>query len=810
LIVRCANCHTEFSLDDHQIGPEGATVRCSVCSYVFAVEPPQGAGEHPWQIRTVEDLLFTAPDLATLRTWIAEGRLHPDDQVSRTGKHWLRLGDMPEFSPAFSGFSDLPQVIEEIEPPPGSALEELGPPPGFGETMPVIQGVDTGILVVRPETPGEFEVPVTARSAAVERALGRAPTPPAPSPMLATAGGETSGPEPFPLAELPVHDDDEAPRRGPTVDESAVRMRPRPHGTSGRVPSVSAVPEIVDDEPVEKMRHRPSRPTVRYGAEEVHGAASMLDAVTHAVDDDEGEEGADVRPTAAAVERTPVVPREPSGKRRAAVPAAPLPPAASSPRPAAIAPEPDDDEEPVERAPAGRRRTAQRDLEPDSFDDEPVEPRRRSRASEHDLDDRPRRSAWPLVAGLGLLAGVAVVFGVPSIRAKVLGMAGDLAGREATFDPASLAELEQARAAMTRLDPVALGRAEAALQGRLDAGNVPSPGIAAMKLAQAELLATRALDHAIGRAAGAPAPDGPTDDAERATQVLGGVVAEDVLDRDHMRRVRALVRLAQGLPAAEILPLLPEDDSGELRQLVEAAPLWRDPAGPMPAGVVAGLEALPERTTLAELALALAYLRAGDEAKAQQVADAVLGRVPGQPSALALRAKAGGAAVGSPPAESEGKATEGKATEGKATEGKATEGKATEADPVKPEGSGAAKPKVESVDSLIDRGCRLVESGDAGEGLDVLRKAKARRASDPDLLVCIGKGYAKQGRTRDALEAYDDALRVSPRFAAALQGAARAADKLGETAKAVDYYRKFLSVRPGDDKALAYIKAHGG
>jgi cytochrome c-type biogenesis protein CcmH/NrfG len=117
---------------------------------------------------------------------------------------------------------------------------------------------------------------------------------------------------------------------------------------------------------------------------------------------------------------------------------------------------------------------------------------------------------------------------------------------------------------------------------------------------------------------------------------------------------------------------------------------------------------------------------------------------------------------------------------------------------------------VESVDSLIDRGCRLVESGDAGEGLDVLRKAKARRASDPDLLVCIGKGYAKQGRTRDALEAYDDALRVSPRFAAALQGAARAADKLGETAKAVDYYRKFLSVRPGDDKALAYIKAHGG
>lgn len=813
LIVRCANCHTEFSLDDHQIGPEGATVRCSVCSYVFAVEPPPGAGEHPWQIRTVEDLLFTAPDLATLRTWIAEGRLHPDDQVSRTGRHWLRLGDMPEFSSAFSGFSNLPQVFEELDPPAGvSALEELGPPPGFGETMPVIQGVDTDILVVRPERPGEYDVPVTARSAAVERSLdpGRSPLPPPPppNPRLANLGGETSGPEPFPLAELPVVDDDDEPAR-PGLDESAVRMRPRPPASSDAgVPLISAVPSVVDDAPIEELRRRPARPTVRYGAEDVHGPSSMLDAVTSAVDDDVSDDGAEVRPTAAAVERPAVSPREPSGMRRAAVSVPGRPPAPSGPRPVAPAPvvthDASSDEVPIVRS----RKAGRDELEP--FDDEGSEPRRRSRPASHALDDdRPRRSAWPFVAALGVLAGVAVVFGVPSIRAKVLGVASDVAGSEA-FDPATLAELEQARAAMASLDPVVLAQAEAALQGRLDAGNVPPAGVAEMQLAQAELLATRALDHAIGRAAGAPAAAGPTDDVERATQILGALVPENVIDRDHMRRVRALVRLAQGRTAAEIVPLLPESGSDELRRLIDAGPLWHDALAPVPEGVVGGLEGLPERSSLAQLALALAYLRAGDEAKAQQLADVVLGRVPGQPTALALRAKAGGAAVASS-GDAEGKApaeTKAPAESTAPAEGKPpAEGKAPD-DAGKGDG-GKSGGKAESTDSLIDRGCRLVESGDASEGLDVLRRAKARRANDLDLLVCIGKGLAKQGRPRDALESYEDALRVSPRFAEALQNAARAADKLGETDKAVRYYRRLLAERPGDAKALAYVEAHG-
>ncbi|MEM9461183.1 MAG: zinc-ribbon domain-containing protein [Myxococcota bacterium] len=839
MIVRCANCHTEFSLDEHQIGPDGATVRCSVCSYVFPVDPPPGAGEHPWQIRTVEDLLFTAPDLATLRTWIAEGRLHPDDEVSRTGKHWIRLGDMPEFSTAFTGFSDLPPVFVELEPPSpagsGSALEQLGPPPGFGQTMPVIQGVDTDILVVRPESISDFEVPVTARSIAVERSAPGDDGGPVPEPVSPL--GDASAPMPFPLTSLPLDDSEPLERSDP--DESVMRMRPRAPRTGPHTPTreVSAIPDVVEDLPAKGARRRPANPTIRYGTDEVHGASSMLDAVTTVVDEDDPptRESAEVRSTAAAVERVSgrhaVVPYEDEDEDADAD--------QDAPRRHEVRPH-------VVRR-SGRARAAVREDDElrspraqgagESEDSERsgAKPRRRHRTFAREIDAKPRRRAWPLVAALGLLGGVAVVFGVPSIRAKVMGLAGNLAGGE-RFELSSLEELAQARAAVASVDPIALGEAEAALQGRLDEGKVPPRGIAQMKLAQVELLTTRSLDQALSAAlqpSASPAVS-PSDDVERATRILAGVVAEDVVDRADMRRVRARLRLAQGRPPAEILPLLPKDGSGELRQLVMAASLWRDPSAPIPNGVIGGLQGLPERSVLTDLVLGVAYLRAGDRAKAGALARAVLGRVPEQPTALALQARVEGTAAPDPAGVSVsvasgsgggGTAEAGSGTEtadgssGQTagsgdTEGSTEPAPSTGGDaPAKERGSssGTSKPavKLESVDSLIDRGCTEVENGNISAGLDLLRKAKSRRPGDLDLLLCTGQGYAKQGNTQRALRAYEAALRRSPSFASALREAARAADKLGDKDKALRYYRRLLSQRPGDSAARAYVEKNG-
>ncbi len=799
MIVRCANCHTEFSLDDHQIGPEGATVRCSVCSYVFPVDAPPGAGDQPWQIRTVEDLLFTAPDLATLQTWIAEGRLHPDDKVSRTGRHWLRLGDMPEFSSVFSGFGDLPQVFVEVEGPPsptGSALDELGPPPSFGGSMPVVHGVDTSVLELGPDDPSllpDDDVPVGSIEPAVERS--------GPIVLGHVASSETSAPAPapFPLAEVGVD------------DESAVRMRPRPHLATTRV---SAIPDVVEDDVVaEVRRRRPPRPTVRYGAEEVH-SSSMLDAVTKRVDEEEAELEAEttdvggVRATAAAVERHAPRDSEPS------VPVQP-------------------------RAVAGSRSDSDADVPAvaprrSSSESSAVRARRRHHTFARGIESKPPRRIWPVVAVLGIVAGVALVFGVPSIRARVMGLAGTLAGD--SFDPTSLPELEQARAAMVGLDPVAVGAAEAALQSRIDGGKVPAAGVAEMKLAQAELLATRAIEHAVGRAAGAPGGTVASDeDAERANGILGSVVVDDVVDREHMRRVRARVRLARGRPAAEILPLVPDDGSGELRQLVEASPLWREPEGPVPEGTVAGLRALPQRGALAEVTLSLAYLRSGNAAKAADHAQLVLDVVPGQPTAFALRAAANEAGQGTEPAatgssgdlildDEDDSGTGGDPPPGADASTTAGSGSAgsTGREPVGDPAAGTADDargatpspteppvKAESTDSLIERGCELVESGSATEGLELLRRAKARRPGDLDMLLCTGMAHAAKGRTRQALQTYELALRRSTNFAAALRQAAKAADKLGETEKALNFYRRLLGQRPGDAAAKAYVEAHG-
>lgn len=146
LLVRCSNCQTPFSLEDRRVGPEGAAVRCSVCGYVFRLENETPS---PWQIETVDGELFSAPDLATLRAWIAEGRLHPDDRVSRTGKQWLRLGAMPEFSDVFAGFPDLPLVFRTFEPTPLPSLPDLGPPPDFDHSG---EGADFLPAVLEPST----------------------------------------------------------------------------------------------------------------------------------------------------------------------------------------------------------------------------------------------------------------------------------------------------------------------------------------------------------------------------------------------------------------------------------------------------------------------------------------------------------------------------------------------------------------------------------------------------------------------------------------------------------------------------------
>lgn len=40
MLLTCPNCETVFRVDSDRIGPEGPSVRCSVCAHVWQAEAP--------------------------------------------------------------------------------------------------------------------------------------------------------------------------------------------------------------------------------------------------------------------------------------------------------------------------------------------------------------------------------------------------------------------------------------------------------------------------------------------------------------------------------------------------------------------------------------------------------------------------------------------------------------------------------------------------------------------------------------------------------------------------------------------------
>jgi predicted Zn finger-like uncharacterized protein len=722
MIVRCANCQTEFSLDDRRVGPEGAPVRCSVCGYVFRVDPPAGAAtDQPWQIRTVEDLLFTSPDLGTLRAWIGEGRLHPDDHVSRTGKHWVRLGDMSEFADAFAEFQELPRVVEPVAQSveatsERSAVDALGPPPAFG----------TG----------------TSESSG-------------PSVMAAVA----------PLAETHTEQLNVAIADARSRDEAA------PQALSRTASEGIVVGHVGTHEPPKPPKPPPPVPPKAADAK----PASMLDAVSRNVQPIRAS-SLDVSTTskpAAQIESGIEPGQVDRGK---------------------VEPEEVDPAESLSQTLPRGQRTA-----------EPV-------ADALELEPR-KRSLWPVLTGLGLVAAAAAVFGVPELRERVL---GTVPSASTPDPPVATLELPSVISALSSADPLAIGKAEAELQSRIDAGGESPSNIATIKLAQVELLTTRSLTFALVAGLDASAENASkhaADDAARAAGIFEEVNPDDVVERDRIRTARARLRLVEGRPAEEIVALLPEG-ADELRHVVTGAPLWRDADARVPEGVISGLEALEQPSVTGRLVLALAYVRSGDREGASRVVDGVLLRSPAQPAALALQAALReGSDAQAKKDEPESDATpkaDVVADAGATKDAGATQDAGATKEPKKSGGATKATTAGLSVDRLIDRGCELVDSGKSSEGIEVLKSAEQRRPTDLDVLVCLGLAYSKQGQHASALRYFERALARNSGYGAALRGAARAAKGAGNTQKAVEYYQRVLKAEPRNAEARAYVDAQGG
>lgn len=808
---------------------------------MFHAEPDPDAVAAPWKLATVEKHLFTLPDLKRVLEHIEDGRLRPDDQISRTGQAWLKLGEMPEFSSLFIGAEGLPRVFKAAE---ASPVTDLGPPPAYGAGVDDVRREETVRFNLnsvagasrsparaqadRPQefdplpAPPDFDTPVSRRGRApgvpdarafpgspIEGRAGR----PAPASMLeavtnavADDRGRTSDvPEsgessrsrsqPILVADLARAAAASAEKAVQAVDGQRARERAeRSTGTfTGAMTRVEPPRPVAASAAVSASRDvvRPEvKPALRRESERKSAAvpiSSTAAATTAAI----------AAATTAATTMPPSTPAptrksEPTVQPPTAAPVMPAAPVAARPV------------ETVPRPPA---------VEPVSVvTADPPRP-------EALVVPVPQRGSGLLWAVLGTAAAVGIVFGVPSIRERVFN-GGAAPVTETPPEPEPVAkndlpkqELAQARTAMRNLGLKESNKVEAALQRVIEDPQRSPEAVAQARLAEAELVLMRALACKIAvtiepTALGGQAQTRALEDPAQAGELLAAV--GPAADPEQLRRVLALQALVAGQTPGELPP-----GSEELAALIMGAPLWRGEVRSPPAGLITSLQRIANPSTLSQSVLALALWRSGDTEGAQALLRGIIERINDQPAASTileaidrqnLVTENGDPEVAVPPSD---------------PETPPVDPPPVEPPPVEPDTKTGPGPVVrppsgpstqERAEVMVSTGCQKVRQGDTA-GIKLLLEAVDRHPEtlkNFNLCFCLGAGFARQDSHDAALTWYKRALSLSPSNRDAVAGAARSAELLGRTSDALSYYKRLHNIDPSNAAANAYLNKHEG
>ena len=215
--VRCNRCGTEYELDDTRVAQSGTTVKCSSCGHVFKVLPsgqtqsvvpreatgpvrrppspsstetptlgsfpapapaPAPAAGGEWMVKKTDGQTFRFRELTTLQKWIVERKVGRDDEISRSGKSWKRLGEIAELTSFF-------QVVE--------AAEAAQRAPGFQGQAPTPQMPNIQLSATPTGTFSAIPVPMAAPT--IDAGFSQPPI--------------TLAPTPRPAAVIANHDSDE-------------------------------------------------------------------------------------------------------------------------------------------------------------------------------------------------------------------------------------------------------------------------------------------------------------------------------------------------------------------------------------------------------------------------------------------------------------------------------------------------------------------------------------------------------------------------------------------------------------------------
>ena len=163
--VRCSKCGTEYEFDDAKVTAAGVTVKCTNCGHVFKVKREESAsvpgspstsfgsaGFQPqstfakgidggeWMVKRVDGQVFRFKELTTLQKWIVERKVGRDDEISKTGKTWKKLGEIAELASFF-------QVVDAANAALSASVIPVQP------SMPA-PNVVQGLVVVPPPSAG--------------------------------------------------------------------------------------------------------------------------------------------------------------------------------------------------------------------------------------------------------------------------------------------------------------------------------------------------------------------------------------------------------------------------------------------------------------------------------------------------------------------------------------------------------------------------------------------------------------------------------------------------------------------------------
>jgi len=177
--IKCERCGTEYEFDDSRVSEEGVTVKCSTCGHLFKIrkksfvltEPvPQddgGAadGGKNWMVRRRDGTVLSFKELTTLQKWIVERRVSREDEISKSGETWKRLGGIAELASFFQVVDQAMAATQPLLPaislppvpslPPQSqpVLPAVSYPPPSQPVLPGMQGMVSQGMVSQPMAP---------------------------------------------------------------------------------------------------------------------------------------------------------------------------------------------------------------------------------------------------------------------------------------------------------------------------------------------------------------------------------------------------------------------------------------------------------------------------------------------------------------------------------------------------------------------------------------------------------------------------------------------------------------------------------